>query len=111
MPLTFDLIIKFDLIRRSIFNSRNACAACGSKAFPFKYLLHTRAQFRMRVTTFRRRCSTFDMLFLVAAKHQPVIVAAPVAPKITTQPVNRTVTAGQTATFTVVAGGTAPLGY
>ena len=37
--------------------------------------------------------------------------AAAVAPTITTQPVNQTVTAGQTATFTVVAGGTAPLSY
>ena len=37
--------------------------------------------------------------------------AAPVAPTITTQPANQTVTAGQTATFTVVAAGTAPLGY
>src|SRR4029077_8740996 len=36
---------------------------------------------------------------------------APVAPTITTQPGNQTVTAGQTATFTVVATGTAPLGY
>jgi len=37
--------------------------------------------------------------------------AAAVAPTITTQPGNQTVTAGQTATFTVVAAGTAPLGY
>ncbi len=37
--------------------------------------------------------------------------AAPGAPTITTQPVNQTVTTGQTATFTVVAGGTAPLSY
>jgi len=37
--------------------------------------------------------------------------AAPVAPTITTQPTNQTVTAGQTATFTVVAAGTAPLSY
>jgi len=37
--------------------------------------------------------------------------AAPVAPSITTQPVNQTVTAGQMATFTVVATGTAPLSY
>jgi hypothetical protein len=36
---------------------------------------------------------------------------APVAPSITTQPANQTVTAGQTATFTVVAAGTAPLSY
>src|SRR5207253_1999012 len=37
--------------------------------------------------------------------------ADPLAPTITTQPVNQTVTAGQTATFTVVASGTAPLSY
>ncbi len=37
--------------------------------------------------------------------------AAPVAPTITTAPANQTVTAGQTASFTVVAGGTAPLSY
>src|SRR5437879_31347 len=37
--------------------------------------------------------------------------AAAVAPAITTQPANQTVTAGQTATFTVVATGTAPLSY
>src|SRR5204863_379685 len=35
----------------------------------------------------------------------------PVAPSITTQPASQTVTAGQTATFTVVATGTAPLSY
>ena len=35
----------------------------------------------------------------------------PVAPTITTQPSNQTVTVGQTATFTVVASGTAPLSY
>src|SRR2546423_173327 len=35
----------------------------------------------------------------------------PVAPLITTQPASQTVTAGQTATFTVVATGTAPLSY
>jgi len=36
---------------------------------------------------------------------------APVAPTITTQPGSQTVTAGQTATFAVVASGTAPLSY
>src|SRR5207237_1056507 len=37
--------------------------------------------------------------------------AAPVAPTITTQPASQMVTAGQTATFTVTATGTAPLSY
>src|SRR5260370_2646329 len=37
--------------------------------------------------------------------------AAAVAPTITTPPANQTVTAGQTASFTVAAGGTAPLSY
>src|SRR6266851_4362091 len=35
----------------------------------------------------------------------------PVAPYITTQPANQTVTAGQTASFSVVVSGTAPLNY
>jgi hypothetical protein len=39
------------------------------------------------------------------------VSAAPVAPSITTQPASRTVTAGQTATFTIAATGTAPLTY
>src|SRR5205814_2105573 len=37
--------------------------------------------------------------------------AAPVAPTITRQPASQTVTAGQTAAFTVTATGTAPLSY
>jgi hypothetical protein len=37
--------------------------------------------------------------------------SSPVVPTITTQPASQTVTAGQTATFAVVAAGTAPLGY
>src|SRR5712664_1916917 len=37
--------------------------------------------------------------------------AASAAPTITTQPANQTVTAGQTATFSVAATGTAPLSY
>ena len=37
--------------------------------------------------------------------------SAPVAPTITTQPANQTVTAGQMATFNVAASGTAPLTY
>src|SRR5882762_8500415 len=37
--------------------------------------------------------------------------AASAAPTITAQPANQTVTAGQTATFTVVAAGAAPLAY
>jgi hypothetical protein len=37
--------------------------------------------------------------------------AAPIAPSITQQPANQTVSAGQTATFSVTAAGTAPLSY
>ena len=37
--------------------------------------------------------------------------ANPVPPAITTQPTNQTVVAGQAATFTVAASGTAPMSY
>jgi hypothetical protein len=49
-----------------------------------------------------------------AATSNPAILtvtAAPVGPSITTQPASQTVTVGQTATFSVVAAGTAPLTY
>ncbi len=39
------------------------------------------------------------------------VTSAPVAPAITTQPASQTVTAGASATFRVVASGTAPLSY
>lgn len=39
------------------------------------------------------------------------VTAAPVAPNLTTQPANQEVTAGQAATFTAAATGTAPLSY
>ncbi len=39
------------------------------------------------------------------------VTASPVPPAITTQPANQSVTAGQTASFTVVATGTPPLAY
>src|SRR5205809_4781134 len=40
-----------------------------------------------------------------------IVNPAPVAPAITAQPASQTVTAGQTATFSVTATGTAPLSY
>ncbi len=61
--------------------------------------------------------STFDVVVSNTAGNVTsnaatlTVSAAAVAPTITTQPVNQTVTAGQTATFNVVAGGTAPLAY
>ncbi len=39
------------------------------------------------------------------------VTAAPVAPSITSQPANQTTSAGQTATFSVIASGTVPLSY
>ena len=39
------------------------------------------------------------------------VTASSVGPSVTTQPANQTVTVGQTATFSVVAAGTAPLSY
>src|ERR1700693_1121085 len=46
-----------------------------------------------------------------ATSKQSSTQTAPVAPSITTQPANQTVTVGQTATFSVAAAGTPPLSY
>jgi hypothetical protein len=50
---------------------------------------------------------THDWVLVV----DPPANGTPLAPTITTQPANQTVTAGQTATFSVAATGTAPLSY
>ncbi len=61
--------------------------------------------------------STFQVVVSNTAGSTPsttvtlTVNAAAVTPTITTQPTNQTVTAGQTATFSVVATGTAPLSY
>src|SRR4029077_7743916 len=61
--------------------------------------------------------STFDVVVsntagtVTSAAATLTVNPAPVAPTITTQPANQTVTAGQTATFAAVATGTAPLSY
>ncbi len=59
--------------------------------------------------------STFDVIVSNSAGNVTSSAATlnvtGVAPTITTQPANQTVTAGQTATFSVVATGTAPLSY
>ncbi len=68
-------------------------------------------------TTTADNNSTFDVVVSNAVgsvtSHTAALIvnAAPVEPSITTQPASQTVTAGQTATFTVVASGTAPLSY
>src|SRR6266852_4250072 len=70
----------------------------------------TAASYTTAVTTTADSGSTFDVVVTNTAGTLTVN-AAPVAPTITTPPGNQTVTAGQAATFTVVAAGTAPLGY
>ncbi len=46
-----------------------------------------------------------------ATSNNAVLTVNAVAPSITAQPANRTITAGQTAAFSVTASGTAPLSY
>jgi hypothetical protein len=77
----------------------------------------TSASYTTQATTTSDSGSTFDAVVSNAAGTVTSSAAtltvspAPVAPTITTPPANQTVTAGQTATFTVVAAGTAPLSY
>jgi hypothetical protein len=75
----------------------------------------TASSYTTPVTTTANSGSTFDVVVSNTAGSVTsnaatlTVNAAAVAPTITTQPVNQTVTAGQTATFTMVAAGTAPL--
>ena len=77
----------------------------------------TSASYTTSATTTSDSGSTFDVVVSnsagTAASNSATLTvnAAPVAPTITTQPSNQTVTAGQTATFSVAASGTAPLSY
>ena len=77
----------------------------------------TGASYTTPATTTSDSGSTFRVVVtntagtVTSAAATLTVSAAAVAPTITTQPVNQTVTAGQTATFAVVAGGTAPLSY
>ncbi len=77
----------------------------------------TSASYTTPTTTTSDSGSTFAVVVTNTAGTVTSAVAtltvnpAPVAPTITTPPANQTVTAGQTAAFTVVAAGTAPLSY
>ena len=77
----------------------------------------TSASYTTPATTTADSGSTFRVVVantagtVTSAAATLTVTAAAVAPTITTPPANQTVTAGQTATFTVVAGGTAPLSY
>jgi len=68
-------------------------------------------------TSITDNAAKFDLIVSnslgTATSNQAILTvnSAPVAPTITTQPANQTVAAGQTATFSVVATGTAPLTY
>jgi hypothetical protein len=77
----------------------------------------TSASYKTPSTTSADNGSTFKVLVsnsvgnVTSNTATLTVNAAAVAPTITTQPVNQTVTAGQTAAFSVVAAGTAPLNY
>jgi len=77
----------------------------------------TSSSYTTPATTTSQSGTTFDVVVtnsagsVTSTQATMTVNAAAVAPTITTQPANQTVTAGQTATFTVVASGTAPLSY
>jgi hypothetical protein len=77
----------------------------------------TGASYTTPATTSADSGSKFDVIVsnsagsITSAQATLTVNAGTVAPSITTQPANQTVTAGQTAMFSVVAAGTAPLSY
>jgi hypothetical protein len=77
----------------------------------------TSASYNTPATTSADNAAKFDVVVsnsvssVTSTQATLTVNAAPVAPTITTQPADKTVTAGQTATFSVVAAGTAPLSY
>jgi hypothetical protein len=77
----------------------------------------TAASYTTPVTTIADTGAKFDVVVtnsvgsVTSAQATLTVSSVPVAPTITTQPANQTVTAGQTATFSVAATGTAPLAY
>jgi len=77
----------------------------------------TAASYTTPATTTADSGSKFDVVVMnnsgsiTSSQATLTVNAAPAAPAITTQPANQTVIAGQTATFSVVASGTAPLSY
>ena len=77
----------------------------------------TAATYTTPATSAADNSAMFDVIVtnsvgsVTSAQATLTVNAAPVAPSITTQPANQTVTSGQTATFSVVAAGTSPLAY
>jgi len=77
----------------------------------------TSASYTTPATTSADNGAKFDVIVsnsagtVTSAQATLSVNAVAVAPTITTQPANQTVTAGQTATFSVAASGTAPLSY
>jgi hypothetical protein len=83
-----------------------AAAGANSNAFSIAQTTtgQTGAQIYVKVSNAKGSATSNTVTLIVNA-------AAPTAPTITLQPTNLTVTAGQSATFTVTATGTAPLTY
>jgi len=99
-------------------------AASGSAPFSYQWRKNTinisgatAASYTTPATTTADNTAKIDVIVsnsvgsVTSAQATLTVNAAPVAPTIATQPANQTVTAGQTATFSVVATGTAALAY
>ena len=77
----------------------------------------TAASYTTPATTSADSGAKFDVVIsnsagnITSSQATLTVSSVPVAPTISTQPANQTVTAGQTATFSVIASGTAPLTY
>ena len=92
--------------------SGSSVSGNGSVSFSDPHALNTTALFSTADIYSMTLTATDTVNKLTASQNIMVTVnPTPVAPSITTRPVNQTVTATATATFNVVASGTAPLSY
>ncbi|MDD8020198.1 MAG: immunoglobulin domain-containing protein [Acidobacteriota bacterium] len=101
--------VKIELLKAGVLNKTivsSTAASTGSYNWAISSTQGVRSDYTVRVTS-----TSSSSIKDVSDAYFSIISTSVTAPTITTQPVSKTVNAGQTATFSVVATGTTPLSY